>query len=56
MNSSEKPHGVIWRQMLVDWEPQIVSSTDDVLGFLQRVLDLARSEKCRGSCILIRCQ
>ena len=42
--------------MLVDRKPEVVSSTDDVPGFLQRVLDLARREKCSCSGILYRHQ
>lgn len=38
--------------MFIDWKSQIVCCTDDVSGLFERVLDLARCEESRCSCIL----
>ena len=56
LSNHERTDCVIWRQVLIDWKSEIVSSTDDIARLLQRVLDLARCEKCGCSGVLAQGQ
>lgn len=47
-------HSIIWSYLFCRSQFEIVSSAENLLGFLQRVFNLARGEKGSSSSILLR--